>query len=69
MDQEIEAGVALVTTAMRDAELPAFEIAGSQMVGAAIGADAFDALCRGLETVACGRAPHKLPEGTTGTWP
>ena len=39
MDQEIDAGVTTVTTAMRDANLPAFEVAGSQMVGAAIGAD------------------------------
>jgi preprotein translocase SecF subunit len=39
MDQEIEAGVTLVTTAMRDAKLPPFEVAGSRMVGAAIGAD------------------------------
>ena len=39
MDQEIEAGVTIVTKALADAKLPAFEIAGSQMVGAAIGAD------------------------------
>jgi preprotein translocase SecF subunit len=39
MDQEIEAGVTRVAEALRGATLPAFEIAGSQMVGAAIGAD------------------------------
>jgi SecD/SecF fusion protein len=39
MDQEIEAGVTIVTDALKGAKLPAFEIAGSQMVGAAIGAD------------------------------
>ncbi len=39
MDQEIEAGVTTVTRALGEARLPAFEIAGSQMVGAAIGAD------------------------------
>ena len=39
MDEEIEAGVTTVTKALAEAKLPAFEIAGSQMVGAAIGAD------------------------------
>jgi SecD/SecF fusion protein len=39
MDREIEAGVTLVTTAMRDEKLPPFEVSGSRMVGAAIGAD------------------------------
>jgi SecD/SecF fusion protein len=39
MEQAIEAGVTTVTEALRGAELPSFEVTGSQMVGAAIGAD------------------------------
>ncbi len=39
MESEIEAGVNTIKTALGGAHVPPFDIAGSQMVGAAIGAD------------------------------
>ena len=39
METEIDAGVNAIKTALGEARVPSFEIAGSQMVGAAIGAD------------------------------